>query len=272
MWQLRQVLEYLRFYLSAQTADKMHSPFLYQLLVHVFDDKKQYYSFGEIEHFRAQLLASNQAIEVRDFGAGSRAGSTKATTIAEVTRRAASSPRKCALLFRLAEMLKPKTMVELGSSVGISLAYLASACKTSQVYGFEGDSHLAEIASGLARSKNLGNAHLTVGLFEETLEQKLKDIGPVDFVYLDGDHREEATVANYEKLRRHMSEDSVIIVDDIRWSPGMMRAWNRIRQDEAISVSVDAFQLAILFYSPRFIDRVDVKITPNRIDGGPILR
>lgn len=272
MWKLRQVLEYITFYLGAQTPARMHSPFLYDLLVHVFDDQKEYYSFGEIEHIRAQLLASDDRIDVRDFGAGSRAGTTKASTISEVTGRASSSPRKCALLFRLVEMLQPEVTVELGSSVGLSLAYLAAACSTSEVHGFEGDPTLANVAEDIAKSLKLNNVSLHVGLFEETLEHALKKIGPVDLVYLDGDHREDATVTNYYKLREHMTKDSVMIVDDIRWSPGMFNAWQRIIQDDAIRVSIDAFQMAILFYSPRFLDRMDLRITPNRLDGGPILR
>ena len=272
MWTVRQVWEYLVFYFRAVTPRKLHSPFLYHLLTHAFDDGKGYYIFDEIEDVRDALLRSTNEVREPSFGAGTRASRREGRSVGEIAGRALSSPRKCEVLFRLVEMLRPEMSLELGSSVGISLAYLAGAFRAGQVIGLEGNPHLAHIAHNVLAELELTNGQVVEGRFEDSLQDTLEKYGPLDFVYLDGDHREEATIRNYKAIRKHMSKNSVLILDDIRWSPGMYNAWKQIGRDSDIKVAIDAFQMAIFFFSPRFQDRLDLRITPRRIKGGPIIR
>ena len=50
------------------------------------------------------------------------------------------------LLFRLANYYRARTIIELGSSLGISTAYLASADSSSRVITMEGSPAIASIA------------------------------------------------------------------------------------------------------------------------------
>ncbi len=49
----------------------VHSPFVFDFIIHVLNDKKKYPCYDTIESLRRSLLKNNTEIEVEDFGAGS---------------------------------------------------------------------------------------------------------------------------------------------------------------------------------------------------------
>ena len=115
-----------------------HSPFVYDFITKVLRDKKKYDCYEKIEKLRGQLLADNSKIEVEDFGAGSTVIKTKERIVKDIAR-SSLKPRKYAqLLYRMVNYCQPETVLELGTSLGITTAYLASGNKKGQVYTGEG--------------------------------------------------------------------------------------------------------------------------------------
>jgi predicted O-methyltransferase YrrM len=212
-----------------------------------------------IEQRRSFLLSSGREIAVIDFGAGSpRSHRTKEEMKKGVQSRAvvgnicrASKPAFWAtLLFKLIRKLEPSSCVELGSCVGISASYQATALNINRkgnLVTLEGSPEIAKIAKETLESLKLQNASVVTGPFNETLNSVLKSSKPIDFFFNDGHHDHDAVIQYYNEALPNLSEEAVIVFDDISWSPGMRKAWNEIEDHERISASIDLETIGIAF-------------------------
>lgn len=238
---------FLRFYKKATNVYGIHSPFVFDFIQNVLDDSKEYYAFKSIEIERQKLLLNRKMIQVDDFGAGSKNSLTNATSrhINDIARTSLSSSKKGRILFQIAHHYKRMKILELGTSLGISSAYLASANSQSQLYTLEGSVEIAKIAESVHSHLKLKNIQYHIGRFSDTLPTLLNDT--FDLVFLDGHHEYNAVLAYFEILRPSLSQDAIVIVDDIYWSKGMEKAWNELKQQDIVTASVDLFDMGILF-------------------------
>src|SRR5690606_39138406 len=123
-------LKYLSYWLKASSGrgHGIHSPFVFDLIGNVLNDRNKYPDFDEIEKLRRKLTADPTPVPMEDYGAGSSVGSRSVGTI---TVNAAKSAKYAQLLFRIAKYYNPRYILELGTSLGISTAYLATADKNA---------------------------------------------------------------------------------------------------------------------------------------------
>jgi predicted O-methyltransferase YrrM len=254
---------FLRFYWSAVTKYQIHSPFVYGLATAVLDDRRWYYAFRDVEQLRIRMLASEAVLDVVDFGAGQSRGQHR-RSIPHIVRRAGSNARQGRRLFRLAQYLAPKTMLELGSSVGISAMYLASAVRNAPFLSLEGCPQTAEVARGNLAWLGLKKAEVVTGAFEQTLLPALQQLQHVDLVYLDGNHRLEPTLQYFETCLPFVRNQTVFVLDDIHWSPEMQAAWQHIRQHQQVTLSIDFFDFALAFVNPDFREKQHWNIVPAK--------
>ena len=66
------IISFIKFYIKAKSKFRIHSPFVYDFIESVLEEKRTFYSFLPIEYFRKQLQKNNELIIVDDFGAGSK--------------------------------------------------------------------------------------------------------------------------------------------------------------------------------------------------------
>lgn len=205
---------------------------------------------AQIEALRGQLLATDHPVTFTDYGAGSSTatlseaemaeGRPKTLTVADAC--GASKPRRWALLlFHLVREMRPAVCVELGTCVGISGAYQAAALRLNsggRLITMEGAAPLAELATANFATLGLDNAQVVPGRFQETLDTVLVENAPVDFVFIDGHHDEQATLRYFEQIRPHLSPGAVLLFDDIAWSPGMARAWDTLATSPHVEVAL----------------------------------
>jgi len=168
-----------------------------------------------IERRRAELEASSAP-----GGAGDR-------TIGEHTKATSKSAPAAAFLHRLVQSLAPTSVLEMGTSVGISGAYLASALPSGgRLITLDILPMAVVTARETFRSLGLGDrAEVIEGSFADTLEPAMQRLAPIDFMFIDGHHEEKATIRYLDAAIPHLAPDAVLVFDDIRWSPGMERAW-----------------------------------------------
>jgi predicted O-methyltransferase YrrM len=251
---LQLAVKYACYLLTAENGrgHGIHSPFVFEFIRDVLRDKKKYDAYTEIEALRRNLRGRKEVLEVEDFGAGSVAGSKKERSIAEIARLAAKPSKYGKLLYRMVARYQPVHVIELGTSLGLSTAYLASANPAAQVYTLEGSEAIAEEAGKNFSVLDLKNIHIYTGNFDHTLEKVLNEMQQADFAFIDGNHRKEPTEKYFEQLMLKCSEKAILVFDDIHWSRGMESAWEKIRADQRVMLSVDLFFIGILFFSPEF--------------------
>jgi hypothetical protein len=145
-WQL--AVKYFNYYLKASSSrgHGIHSPFVFDLITKVLNDKRHYPEYDQVEGLRQQLLSDKTVLNIQDFGAGSSVTRTDQRTIASIARSAAKPKKFGQLLFRMVKMYQPKTILEIGTSLGISTSYLSLANPGSNIITLEGAKEVAAIA------------------------------------------------------------------------------------------------------------------------------
>jgi len=206
-----------------------------------------------IETARRELIRSAQTITVDDYGAGSaqltlsdeemaqgRAYETRVGTLC----RACSKPYFWSLLlFKLIRQFQPTRCVELGTCVGISASYQGAALALNGQQGtlttIEGSQQTASVAARGLGDLGLEEVSVVVGRFQDALPGVLEAQQPIDYVFVDGHHDQQATVAYFEMVYPYLSETALVVFDDISWSAGMRSAWEHIAGDPRIALAVD---------------------------------
>ncbi len=179
---------------------------------------------ARIEALRRELLADPTELEVVDYGAG-RAGSGPAPTIRRpvaVACRASKSPFWCRILFEMMRAMAPCRAVELGTCVGISASYQATAQELAgggHLWTLEGAPALAALARRNLEGLGLSSVTVVEGPFADTLEGVLDVAAPVDWAFIDGHHEERATLTYFRAFLPHLAERAVLLFDDIAWRP-----------------------------------------------------
>ena len=244
-----ELLAYLKYRLRAGTAHGLHSPFVYGLYTTVICHDGEFAAFASIEARRRALLSSPDSITVTDLGAGSHTGAGQLRRVAVITRIAAKPPHLAQLLFRLVNHFRPATVLELGTSLGLTTAYLAAADSRHRVVTFEGCPNVAAVARETFAALHLANIELMEGNLDDTLGPTLAALGaPVDFVFFDGNHRRGPTLRYFEQCLANAHEDSVFVFDDIHWSAEMEQAWDAIRAHPTVTVTIDLFHIGLVFF------------------------
>ncbi len=216
----------------------------------MLNDKKSYPSYQSIEKIRKQLLADSTVIEVEDFGAGSSVIKTNQRVVGAVAASSLKPKKYAQLLYRMIQYYKPETIVELGTSFGITTAYLASANALSKVFTCEGSAAIASIAKQNFAALQLNNIQLTEGDFAKTLAPLLSNLNTVNFAFADGNHRKEPTLNYFNQLLKHTIPATILVFDDIHWSAEMEEAWATVKQHPAVTLTIDLFFIGIVFLSP----------------------
>lgn len=244
-----QLLAYLRFWLRSGNAHGLHSPFVFGLYTSVIRHTGRFGAFEAIEKQRRALLQSSQTITVTDFGAGSHTGAGRQRRVSAIARTAAKPAWLAQLLFRLVNHFRPATILELGTSLGLTTAYLAAPDSRQRVITFEGCPNVAAVARNTFEKLELRNVELEEGNLDETLAPTLAGLpAPVDFVFFDGNHRYEPTLRYFEQCLMRAHEHSVFVFDDIHWSAEMERAWEAIKAHPQVLVTVDLFYIGLVFF------------------------
>lgn len=246
--------KYLHYYLHASNGKGhgIHSPFVFDFIIHVLNDKAGYKAYEIIEQRRKNLLKDHRILEVEDFGAGSLMVPFKKRSVKDIASHSLKSKKYAQLLFRIAQYYQVKTIVEMGTCLGITSMYLASTQNNPTIFTLEGSAAIASIAAHEFKEAGLSNLHLKTGSFEKTLPLLLAEIKNTDLLFIDGNHRKEATLGYFESFLNKKNDQSIFILDDIHWSEGMEEAWQVIKEHPAVTLTIDLFFIGLVFFNPRF--------------------
>jgi predicted O-methyltransferase YrrM len=240
--------KYLRYCFTASNGKGhgIHSPFVFNLVTKVLNDKTAYKDYQLIEEERAKLLRNASVIEVEDFGAGSVKGFTRKRSIQQIASSSLKPKKYAQLLYRLVRYFDSKQVLELGTSLGITTSYLAVANDAAQVTTLEGSKAIAEVATSVFKELELQNINCVIGNFDDTLP--LVSNKTFEFIFIDGNHRKEPTLRYFHQLLQSVQPSTVMVFDDIHWSRDMEEAWEEIKQHPSVTLTVDLFFIGLVFF------------------------
>lgn len=236
----------------------IHSPSLFYMVRFLFPRQHRYYIWSDIEKRREAMLQTPDIIHITDYGTGT----DSTLQVKQIARKHLESRATGELFFKLIvhlrhEINRPLNIVELGTSLGLTTAYLAAADKTNRVLTFEGSKQTLELARMNWKKLGLNNIDAVVGNIDSTLDTSRICVReePIDFLFMDANHRYEPTLRYFDKLSVKLHEKSIVIVDDIHHSPQMNQAWKELRNRPQVTSTMDCYAFGILFFDSHYLKR-----------------
>ena len=270
----------------------IHSPYLFEWARMVMRDKNGYYAWRKIEECRAKMLADKSEVAFVDYGSGAKTGGGNAELddkrkVCDIAKGSLARKKYAQMLARLVNWLgRPLltshseavhgtsvvgsparggigngqlavgdglTIVELGTSLGVTTAYMAAVDSRNKVVTYEGCPAVAEIAKENWKMLGIKNIECRVG--EIDVEKLDAELEQVDVAFVDANHTYASTRAYINILLKKMHAKSVLVVDDIHHSAEMERAWQEICADERVTSTMDLYQMGLVFFDKNYWKR-----------------
>jgi predicted O-methyltransferase YrrM len=157
------------------------------------------------------------------------------------------------LMFKLVRELAPDSCLELGTSLGMSASYQAAALSlngTGTIVTLEVEPSLVSMAQQTFTVLGLENARVVPGEIRQTIGNVLEQQRRIDLAFIDADHKGERAQAFFEQIAPFVTNGGVLVFDDIYYSLGMKKAWNRIRTDKRVAAYLDLIRVGICVMQP----------------------
>ena len=237
------VWKYLKYKLKAGNKHNVHPPTLFNFAEQVLQ-KASRIRYRSAENERRRLKKSKQILNFLDYG---KNGVILQKAVSDIAKYSLKSPKYAKLLCKITEYYNAKNVLELGTSLGITTAYLARS-STTTVTTLEGDPSVVKIAESVWSQLGHTNIKSIVGPFEKTLDDAVKT--QYDIIYIDGNHRLGPTLRYFDQLLHASHPKTLFIFDDIHYSEEMEKAWESLKADKRISSTIDLFFIGIVYIDP----------------------
>jgi predicted O-methyltransferase YrrM len=215
----------------------VHSPFVYDLITKVIEEKSSFYAYNEIENFRKQLLARNDELSL-------------------ITAKETQHPNYGALLFRIVNFFKCRNVIQIGCSTGVLSLYLALASRT------QGECYLLEKRCGLLQSlkdyalaHNLQKLHYIEGDYTSNVQKLQTTFSAADLIFINL----HSGLVELEKTlglcNLFIKKNTILILNDIAKNKEMKNLWKKMTENAHTRVCVNLYALGIVFFDDKLPKR-----------------
>lgn len=230
----------------------VHSPFVFNLITKVIEERCPYYSFYDIELIRKQLLFRDNRITYPDRR---QKGRLRSRTIGQIVEREAIRAKHGALLFRLANYFKSRHILQFGPSMGLSTLYLTSYSPDVRCIALETVPEFASIARIAFDKAARSPIDLRVGSYKDLLPEALKEMPQLDFVFFNTLYEQQNNRWLFEECLKHVHGDTVFVFEGIKTSRKMRDFWQEICRHPEVTVTIDLYSMGIVFFNKRLHKR-----------------
>jgi len=236
--------EYICYRWRAKGRHGTHSPFVYDFVdkcLRIPIDEKTQQSFKK---YYQSLRTSDAALNITDLGAGSKLLSSerKVRAVAKVSGTHDSYAR---LLYGIANYYQPKSTLELGTSLGLGTFMIAQGYPDGKLITVEGCPETYKFTHN--QLSDLKNVSFVNSTFTDFLASNSEYF---DLVFIDGDHRGARVLQMLDALKDYTHDETLFIIDDIRWSADMLEAWKSLEKNQDYHLTMDLFRMGIIARRP----------------------
>jgi predicted O-methyltransferase YrrM len=209
----------------------VHSPFTFNLITKVIEERAPFYVFDEIENFRNGLFKNKNTDTKHKIEAQHR--------------------NYGALLFRLVNWFKCRNVLQIRSFSGIMSLYLASARNNCTCFALEENVGLTESAERFAELQGLTNLHFFKGDYAENLAKLKKEISAFDLIFINHAGDAEKTAETISLTRTFCNEKTMLVIDGISCNKNMQALWQSLKNDSETRVTIDLYALGLVFFDKK---------------------
>jgi hypothetical protein len=221
---------YFLYKLKSTNEHGVHSPFVFDLVTNVVYNSKDYYCYKLIEAQQKILLDSPATV-----------GSL---SISELAKKMPAE-KYSKLLFRLVNYFQPKTVVLINDNLGVDTAYTATVSQHLNVYALEENKGLQKIITSNLKQLKLKNVTMLDEPKSVALPNLLKQLDTLDFVVIHQKTKEEVLLVFYQFLEKS-NASSVFVLSNVGL-PEILGAWEEIKNNKQVTVTIDLFYMGIVF-------------------------
>jgi predicted O-methyltransferase YrrM len=242
------IIEYLKYFMEAKNQHSIHSPFVFEFYNDIILNKSLPFDDSDIQKLRDELVKDDRIIKIHDLGAGSKFSNKPQKKVRSIAKTAKKSIKWAGIISRIVAKYEYQTVLELGTSLGLTTSMLSKSVKHGKVYTFEGCSDTLKVAQEGFKALDLKNVTALLGDIDTTLTATIYQLPILDFVFFDANHQYAPTMRYFRQCLEKSHENSCFVFDDIYWSKGMKQAWEEIQNDLHVTLSLDFFQMGIVFF------------------------
>ncbi|MDH3246516.1 MAG: class I SAM-dependent methyltransferase [Saprospiraceae bacterium] len=260
---LESFMEFTKFYSSAISKYRVHSPFVTDVIEEVIYGSKVPSNQERLEDIRQTFLQNHRKISLSTLGAPSRVSGSATRSIRQIAKSSLTPRSQAELLFRIVDYFRPTTMLELGTCLGVTSLYQYAGNQHAIFHTVEGDPETFAEAKKLFESIQHPGLKAIQGRFADVLPSLLQNLKKVDYAFIDGDHTGEGLRRYLKILLPYIHDSSVIVLHDIHWSSDMAKAWCELRKYPDIKVSIDLFYLGLLFFRKEIDEPIHINLVSH---------
>lgn len=222
----------------------VHSPAVYSFISEVICSKTKNREVNQVIRQVKKMLSSDTIIDFQEYGAGSFRMKGNQRKLKDIVKYAGVNNKYGKMLYRLVSYYNPLSLIELGTSVGVSTLYMGLGLhQETQFVTVEANIGLTNIARENAENLGLRTIQFINKTFDQALPDIIQDVKSPTIVFIDGNHRYLPTLKYYRIFSECISE-GLIVIGDIYWSKEMEKAWKQIQKESL--VSIDLYHLGII--------------------------
>jgi len=206
----------------------VHSPFAFNLITQVIYETSPYYAYRRLREIRNDLLSRRKALAI--------------------TERHISNQRVDELLFRLVNYVSPCTIIEIGTSHGLTTLYLSSAKKQVRCITVDKEQPENTIAQKLFE-KTGANIEFHVDSSFLCLGEILKSVSLAGFILFTVNRNSLSTIRLlFEQCLNSTDCNSLIVIKGIHSCGRTARWWNEVISDNRTGVTFDLYDVGFVFF------------------------
>jgi len=226
-----EIIDYLKFRLKSVNAHGLHSPFMYQLATQCFYDKKTYPNYKKLKKYCQSENLQNIS---------------KLTNTKEIIRKKQITHKKIKAFYRLSQYFKPKKIIEWGNSLGCFTYALKLGNPKAEIINVIDDKNNSNIAVEFA-SKKIDVNFVTPDIFFSNINNNTSQT--FDMILIDDDINLKMSVSElFEKLKKHIHNDTVVIVNNVHRLEKTQKEWKKIIESQFVRQSVNCFYFGLIFF------------------------
>jgi hypothetical protein len=209
----------------------VHSPFAFNLITGVFYEKAPYYDYEYLKGLVSRASDKSPALWKRNL----------------------ESTRIYELLFRLANDARPHSILEIGTSVGVSSIYLSCCRKKARLITLDEKSEVNSLATSLFE-RYCDKIDYRTGDVLSLVPEALSDLGTLDFLLLNPGYYPLITLQKlFELCASASNPSSVFVIQGIYSSPAMKKWWEELVADERLGITFDLYDIGIIYFDKKKI-------------------